>query len=359
MNNFFNVSKLSALESQYEAQKIAFAPVIFQVARVLRDSGILKLIEEAKDGLEVSDISEKLSMSDYSVGILLESGLSAGIVSKDNDRFFDTKIGYFILNDEMTRINMDFNHYVNYLGLYELENSIKTKKPCGLKTFNNDDTIYPGLSKLPKDVKKAWFDFDHFYSDSAFVEAIKILKKHGVQKLLEIGGNTGKFAILCANSIPSCHITMADLPGQLDVAKQTIKDIGLSDKIDTYYANMLDESTQLPDGFDSVWMSQFLDCFSEEDIIKILQKVSNAVDSNGKIFILEPIWDRQRYETSAYCIINTSPYFTALANGKSKMFNFGELNKLITKSGLFVSEIHDCIGFSHSLIICKKMEDTK
>ena len=162
MKNFFDARKLSGLESQYEAQKIAFAPVVFQVARVLRDSGILKLLEETKDGLEIGNIAEKLSMSDYAVNVLLESGLSAGIVSKDAERFFSTKIGYFILNDEMTRINMDFNHYVNYLGLYELEDSIKTQKPCGLKTFNDDDTIYPGLSKLPKDVKKAWFDFDHF-----------------------------------------------------------------------------------------------------------------------------------------------------------------------------------------------------
>lgn len=359
MNNFFDVTKLSALESQYEAQKIAFAPVIFQVARILRDSGILKLIEETKDGLSVGDISKKLSMSEYSVGMLLESGLSAGIVGKNEERFFATKIGYFILNDEMTRINMDFNHYVNYLGLYELENSIKTQKPCGLKIFNDDDTIYPGLSKLPNDVKKAWFDFDHFYSDSAFIEALEILKKHKIKKLLDVGGNTGRFATLCANTIPSCHITIVDLSGQLDVAKQKIKDLGLTNQIDTYCVNMLDESTKLPSGFDSIWMSQFLDCFKEEDIIKILQKASSAIDDNGSIFILEPIWDRQQYETSAYCIINTSPYFTALANGNSKMFNFGELNKLIMKSGLFVDEIYDHIGFSHSLIICKKMDGAK
>ncbi len=355
MKNFFDARKLSGLESQYEAQKIAFAPVVFQVARVLRDSGILKLLEETKDGLEIDNIAKKLSMSDYAVNVLLESGLSAGIVSKDAERFFSTKIGYFILNDEMTRINMDFNHYVNYLGLYELEDSIKTQKPCGLKTFNDDDTIYPGLSKLPKDVKKAWFDFDHFYSDSAFAEAIEMLKKHKIRKLLEIGGNTGKFATLCAKGIPECHITLADLPGQLDEADRTIKELGLSDQIDTYFANMLDESTELPSGFDSVWMSQFLDCFCEEDIIKILKKASNAIGDDGKIFILEPIWDRQRYETSAYCIINTSPYFTALANGNSKMFNFGELNKLITKSGLYVDEINDYLGFSHSLIVCKKI----
>ena len=45
MHNFFkNNDTKTALEAQYEAQKIAFAPIIFQVARSMRDLGILKTL---------------------------------------------------------------------------------------------------------------------------------------------------------------------------------------------------------------------------------------------------------------------------------------------------------------------------
>jgi len=50
MSNFFDVSKMSAIQAQYEAQKIAFAPIVFQAVRVLRESGILKLLHEQRAG---------------------------------------------------------------------------------------------------------------------------------------------------------------------------------------------------------------------------------------------------------------------------------------------------------------------
>ena len=44
---FFSRDKKSAFEAKEAAQWIAHGPVIFQVARVLRNSGILKVIEES------------------------------------------------------------------------------------------------------------------------------------------------------------------------------------------------------------------------------------------------------------------------------------------------------------------------
>lgn len=354
MNHFFDVSKISAMQAQYEAQKIAFAPIVFQAVRVLRESGILQLLDDNKSGMSIEAIAQELSMTSYAVTVLLETGFSASVISKDEGLFTLTKIGYFLLNDPMTRVNMDFNHYVNYLGLYDLDKAVERGEPAGLKVFGEWETIYPGLTSLPEDAKKAWFDFDHFYSDSAFVDALKIMGQKSPKRLLDIGGNTGRFSRLCAQTLPETHVTIVDLPQQLAVASVENEEVGLSERIDTYAADMLKEDTSLPNGYDAAWMSQFLDCFGEEDIVKILSKIERSIEEKGKIYILEPMWDRQKYETSAYCLINTSPYFTAMANGKSKMFNLGELTRCILKAGLVISEIHDNVGFCHSLIVCEK-----
>lgn len=354
MDHFFDVSGMSAAQAQYEAQKIAFAPIVFQAVRVLRDSGILKSLHEHRLGMSAETIAKKLSMTPYAVTVLLESGFSAGVVAKNEENFSLTKIGYFLLNDPMTRINMDYNHYVNYLGLYELDTAIATGEPTGLKIFGEWETIYPGLTSLPPKAKKAWFDFDHFYSDSAFEAALAIIAKDERRHLLDIGGNTGRFSLTCAKTLPSCHVTIVDLQQQLEVASAAIEEAGLGERVDTYCADMLDRETVLPSGYDAAWMSQFLDCFGEEDIVMILSKIADTIDEDGKVYILEPMWDRQKYETSAYCLINTSPYFTAMANGKSKMFNLGELTRCIVKSGLVISDIHDQVGFCHSLVVCEK-----
>ena len=47
---------------------------------------------------------------------------------------------------------MDFNHDVNYRGMFFLEEALKNEKPEGLKTLGDWPTIYEGLSKLPEEV---------------------------------------------------------------------------------------------------------------------------------------------------------------------------------------------------------------
>lgn len=355
MDIFFkeNDSK-SALEAQFEAQKIAFAPIIFQVARSMRDLGVLECLSVNKNGLSIEELAEKLELSKYSIQVLLETSLSADIVKKEDKNYFITKIGYFLLHDQMTKINMNYNHYVNYLGLYELDEALTSNKAAGLKWIDKTHkTIYPALSSLPEKIKNSWFEFNHFYSDSAFPYAIKMLLQNNPKKILDIGGNTGKFSIQLINSSENVNVTIVDLPEQISLAKQNALHVKHKDRISFIEQNLLDHKEEIPSGYDIIWVSQFLDCFDEENIIKLLKRVKKSMHKGSRLYIMEPLWDKQQFETSAYCIINTSPYFTAMANGYSKMFNYEDLKTYIHEAGLEIEkEVHN-IGVCQSILICK------
>jgi len=355
MPNFFKENDTkTALEAQYEAQKIAFAPIIFQVARSMRDLGILEtLYKHDKTGLTLNEISQNTKLSTYGIKTLLETSLSADIVKYSENKYYITKTGYFLLNDKMTRINMDYNHDVNYQGLYYLDDAIKNETASGLKVFGNWDTIYPALSSLPKKAQDSWFAFDHYYSDTAFEEAIQILLKNNPRKILDIGGNTGKFSIQLAKENPHVHITILDLPQQIELAQANIQNAKLETQINFVGQDVLDDKQEIPSGYDIIWMSQFLDCFKEKDIVTLLKRIKQSMSKNTLVYIMEPLWDKQRFETSAYCIINTSPYFTAMANGYSKMFNATDMLNYIHQSGLEVVEEIDNVGICQSIIICK------
>ena len=129
---------------------------------------------------------------------------------------------------------------------------------------------------------------------------------------------------------------------------------GLSKRITFHEMNVLDENEKFPNGYDVIWMSQFLDCFSEVEIVSILQRCYDALDSNGQVFILEPFWDKQKFEVSAFCLQMTSLYFTNIANGNSQMYNSDLFTNLITKAGFTLVERIDNIGISNSLLKCKK-----
>ena len=100
-------------------------------------------------------------------------------------------------------------------------------------------------------------------------------------------------------------------------------------------------------------MSQFLDCFSMEEIVGILKRSAKVMTDQTRIYIMETLWDRQRFEPAAFCLTMTSLYFTAIANGNSKMYNTEDLEQCIKSAGLEIEQIHDHLGQGHSIVVCK------
>lgn len=354
MNFPFNFPTPSAQEALYEAQKIAFAPMTFQAVRIAWKRGLLESLSKHGDGLTPLELSKTVDMRLYGIRIILESCLSVGVVAFKNEKYFITKVGSMFLYDEMTQINMNYNHDVNYLGMFYLEESIDTATPIGLnKTFGDWPTIYPALTALPEPAKTSWFEFDHFYSDNAFPTALPHVFAQSPKSLMDIGGNTGKFSMTAAHYNSEVNITIVDLPEQLAVAKTHIAQAGLVDRIDTLAVNMLDHSQALPTGYDAIWMSQFLDCFGDKDIIAILKRAAQAMTNDSSLFVLETYWDNQRFEEAAFCVVNTSLYFTALANGTSRMYRLSDMLGFMDKAGLTVTNKVENIGMGHTLLEAK------
>lgn len=354
--DFFKSDKKRAIDAKYEAQKIAFAPVVFQAARALRDLGILELIGKStkEGGITEEQVSETLGLSLYGARVLMESGLSIGLLCVNNEKYTITKTGHFILKDQMTIVNMNFVHDVCYLGLFKLKESIVSGKPEGLKVFGEQwNTVYEALSKLPADIQKSWFEFDHFYSDVAFPEVLPLLFKYNPKLIFDVGGNTGKFSLQCVKYSPDVKVKIVDLPGQWGMAEKNIRDAGYIDRISGHPVNLLDRNAPFPKGADAVWMSQFLDCFSEDEIVSILSRAKEAIGKDGAIYILETYWDRQSFEAAAFSLQQTSLYFTNIANGNSQMYHSKNMIKCIHKAGLYVDEDIDGIGISHTLFRCK------
>ncbi len=350
----YSKDQLSALKAQRLAQEIAFGPVVFQVSRLMLKFGILQLLDDHKEGLSLEDIAKETKVSNYGVKCLLESSLTIGTVLLKEGKFFISKAGWFLLNDEMARVNLDFNHDVNYLGLFYLEEAIKTGKPAGLKVFGEWPTIYEGLSSLPEEVQNSWLGFDHYYSNCSFQQALEIIFKNNEKTLLDVGGNTGRFATECVTFKEDVEVTIMDLPQQLKWMREKTKDVKGKERIHGLGVNLLDPNVSFPSGFDVIWMSQFLDCFSEEEIISILTRAVKGMDNHTHLYIMETFWDRQRFETASYCLAQTSIYFTALANGNSKMYHSEDMFRCIKEAGLKIETIHDGLGQGHSLVVCKK-----
>ena len=362
LKKIYTKEQLSAVEAQRRAEFIAWGPAVFQSQRLMIKLGLLDMLRDCgEEGLTRAEIAERTGLSDYAAKCLLEASLCIGsvLVDADNGRYTLSKTGWFLLNDPATRVNIDFNHDVNYEGWFHLEEALLEGRPAGLRHFGPWPTVYEGLSQLPEQVQKSWFGFDHFYSDSSFPEALEIVfGKYGVKSLYDVGGNTGKWALRCVEHDKEVEVTVLDLPQQIEMMREHTKGKPGAERIKGYGINLLDAAAAFPKregGLDAIWMSQFLDCFSMDEITSILSRAREAMTADTRLFIMETLWDRQRFDTAAFCLTMTSLYFTAIANGNSKMYNMEDMLQCVNDAGLRLENVYDGLGQGHSILVTRKV----
>lgn len=357
MIKYDHPARITALQAKSAAQRLAFAPIAFQAASSLVRLGILECVASASDeGLSAPEVATRLGLSVYGVAVLLDMGLAIGAVWRRGDHYVIDKIGHFLVDDQLTRVNMDFVQDVCYQPMTDLQASIEQGRPVGLEVFGAWPTIYPALQSLPKPARDSWHAFDHFYSTAAFPAAFARVRTQRPRRMFDVGGNTGKWAIYCTTNDPDIHVTILDLPEQLAIAEHNVVARGLSDRISFHPIDVLDEASIFPGGADVIWMSQFLDCFSEAEVRSIVGRTSAAMTPEASLFIMETFWDRQRHEAAAYSLHAASLYFTCIANGNSRMYEGARMEALVYDAGLQIVSQADHLGLGHTLMQCRVAE---
>ena len=157
----------------------------------------------------------------------------------------------------------------------------------------------------------------------------------------------------CCAFDPEIDVHIFDLPGQLKKALENAKAKGFADRISGTEIDWLSDNPQIPPGADTIWMCQFLDCFSKKEISKILSVAAKAMQAETELIIIETFTDRQKFGSAKLILEATSLYFTALANGNSKMYKSDEFKALICEAGLTVTTDHQ-LGEYHTILRCKK-----
>lgn len=349
-----STQEIPAAVAKAKAQALAFGPFLFQAVCALRELGVLRAVHAAgEQGVTRAELAQDLGVSPYAATVLLEAGLACEALVLERERFILSKIGYYLLDDEMTRVNVEFARDVCYRPLSRLTQSIVEGKPCGLSELapeaGDGSTIYEGFDQLPARARQSWLAFDHFYSDVAYASALPRVFDREVRRLLDLGGNTGKFAQRCVDQWPAVEVTIVDLPVHKAEAMKTLDEHGGRVQ---FLEQDLRSDEPLPAGFDVVWMSQLIDCLSEYEAVRLLARSRRSLAPKGRLFVLEPCWDQQPQAVGRQVLLLTSLYFACMANGNSRMYDSKTLERLLVRAGLRVVARHDGLGVGHSLFEC-------
>ncbi len=335
-------------EARAAAHRLAMAPFAFQAARAARDLGLLDALR-GRPGSDLATLTALTSLPRANLATLLDACLACELVIEDPVGWTLTSVGEVWLRDPMVAQDADFSQEVCWHGLAELPEALRNERPAGLRHLGPWATIYAGLAGLPPSIRRAWDAYDHGHSDSAFDAAIALLRAATPRRVLDVGANTGRFALRLLSSDPDLHLTLLDHPAQVAQAEVALAEAGLGGRASCCGIDLLDHERAFPDGQDAVWMSQFLDCFGPSDVIALLRRARAALAPGGRVWVLECCPDRQGEAIAADSLRLASLYFVALANGVSRFYRASDLIALAAEAGLRCTASHDGMGTAHSL----------
>lgn len=372
MHRARNHTRPTILEALYKAQKIAFAPFVFEACVAAKRLGLLAAVDKAAGSSAATEeaLAQAANLTPYAVGALVDALEAAEVLTREKDnegrtRVTLTKTGECLLYDEMTSVNLDFTADVCYAGLQKLEDALRTGRPEGLGVLMPGcewKTIYPALGSLPEPARTSWFAFDHYYSDRYFdALAEKIARSLSPQRLFDVGGNTGKFARAMLAASHTVNVTLIDLPQQCRLARENPALAPYGERFATACVNWLEPQAMpafIPpaargSGADVIWMSQFLECFPAEVAVGILKRCRRLLAPGGCFAVLECLVDGQPYPASNLSIAASSLYFTAIANGNSRFYRRADLTTIFENAGLAIEHEETNVGVSHTLFVLR------
>lgn len=109
------------------------------------------------------------------------------------------------------------------------------------------------------------------------------------RRLLDVGGNSGGYAIRILEAYPQLEGTIFDLPAVERIAEERIRASGLGGRLRFVAGSFFDAA--LPPGHDVVLLSSILHDWSDDDCARILRGCFDALEPGGTIIVTEPMLD--------------------------------------------------------------------
>ena len=104
-------------------------------------------------------------------------------------------------------------------------------------------------------------------------------------RVLDLGGGPGTYAVAWADAFPGAEITVFDTPATLRVTRRILREKGAEGRVRLVEGDFLEDPLGGP--YDFVWISQILHAYSGSDCVKLLRRARSALVPGGRVAIQE------------------------------------------------------------------------
>lgn len=290
--------------------------LFFQTANAFQRSAALKgaidldLFTAIAEGAgTTAEIANKCKASERGVRILCDFLTIQGFLQKRGKRYELTPDSSLFLS---RRSPAFLGSAINFLNS---SYSLEAYKDVAASVRKGGSVLPESGSLAPE--HPMWVEFARSMMPLMFpaAEAIaKILKPElegkERKRVLDVAAGHGIFGVTLAKHYSNVEISALDWPNVLEVAKETARKFGVSDRYKTLPGSAFDVNPG--DGFDVVLLTNFLHHFDVPTCEKLLRKFQAALKKGGTVAILEFVPEEDRVSPPmaaafSFIMLNSTP----------------------------------------------------
>jgi ubiquinone/menaquinone biosynthesis C-methylase UbiE len=124
--------------------------------------------------------------------------------------------------------------------------------------------------------------------DNARERAVEVARRiplRAGERVLDLGGGPGTYAVEWAKRYPGAQVTIFDTPETLRVTRNILKEKGVSRMVRLLEGDFQKDPVGGP--YDLIWISQILHAYSEKDCVALLRKARRSLAPGGRAAVQE------------------------------------------------------------------------
>lgn len=291
----------------------------------------------ANPGMTAAELGDAVGARPQAVEQLLHLPVKEGFIACDEAR------GAYSLGTLANVADVDLDRVLAFMGkikattlrqLYYLTESVRTGTVVGLKELYGFDGDLYGAMAVHADLREPWSKLMDSVTDRIdpwFFDHVDI---PAGSRVLDLAGHTGLGAIHTHKfkGSPELHVTTFDLPDKREDCLRNFRDNGVADK-SSFIGGDVFES--VPKGFDVVLIKHFLNMFDKDDVLRILHRVNEALDTGGQVHILVPIYAENIKDS--FSVDYYPSFFLGCATGQGGPQKLSTFRRWLQEAGFTVT----------------------
>jgi len=243
--------------------------------------------ELATRPLPASEVARRVNADADAVYRLMRALAARGVLRHRRDGTFKlTSIGKALRTGTPGSVR-DFALFLGHPLRWEdwgnLLYSVQTGKPSvdmlrGMPFFEYIDTD-PDLAEAFNNAMTAGSEF-------AIYAVLAAYDFSGYRRIIDVGGGHGRLLSKILATVPDARGVLYDLPAVVEGAGPELTKAGVAARCEVVGGSFFDA---VPEGGDTYLMKAILHDWSDDDALKILANVRNAITPGGKLVLLESV----------------------------------------------------------------------